>query len=737
MKYVKRDYAEACIASVFGELSRIRSTLCVLATGVGKTRIFLQIAERWLAENPGRRVLVVAHREELIYQPARHWHSDTGVWPAIEMGDTRADAGEQGDLFDPAPRDDRLVIASVPTLNFGRRCPDCTAGCGACGGEGRTEGACDCAGAGCVACKGAGVRRVKCGSCDGDRWVGTRGDCAVCFEHFLRRMQKFRPQDFGLLVIDEAHRSVATTYTRIVRYFRGGNPGLKLLGVTATPDRADEQALGQVYESVAYEYSLPGPIEDGWLTPIEQQVITVDGLRLANVRTTAGDFNVADLEAEMLAEEVVHKVTTPLIEIACGLEPGTLGRLVATNRVHELPALAPRREPTLVHGVDVAHAERITEILNRYLPGAALCITGTTPTEVRREGLARFEAGGHQFLVSCGVFLEGTDLPNVSVVAMARPTKFRALYAQMLGRGLRVLPGTTDGAADAEERRRRIAASAKPRCLVLDFVDNSGRHRLVCAADLLGDALPKELVEGVKRKVAQAGAPVDVLAELAAARREAGEWRRREARQQAQERREEEDAARRAAEARRGIMADATYAARRVNPFDTLGLVAEREPGDYRGRKPTEAMKETLRKNKLPFTEETTFWEARQLIDEVTRRYREGLCTPAQAEWLVRHGYSPSTTFAECRRIMDGWEANDWAHPAPREVRPDMRPEELLDLARERGLRVVLRDGGRPVIVGGGGDVEPALLAALRHQRERVVEVLKEAAAAAERTGSE
>lgn len=203
---------------------------------------------------------------------------------------------------------------------------------------------------------------------------------------------------------------------------------------------------------MAYEYSLPHPILDGWLTPIDQQYILVEDLNLANVRTTSGDLNSSDLEQEMLAEKVLHKVTTPLVEISCGLAMGAIDRLIREGRLDQLPSVCARHEPTLVHAVDVAHAGRMTEIINRYLPDSALCIVGTTPKNVRRDGLRRFAEGGYQFLLSCGVFLEGTDLPNVAIIGMARPTESRALYSQMLGRGLRPLPASWTASA-----RRRSA----------------------------------------------------------------------------------------------------------------------------------------------------------------------------------------------------------------------------------------------------------------------------------------
>ena len=677
-RYVPRDYGTAAIDSVFNAFKQHRSSLLVMATGVGKTEIYLQIAERFLDENPGKRCLIIAHREELITQPARRWRRNREEWPAIEMGELRAESSEEIDLYDSAPMNQRIVIASIPTLNSGRRCPSCTADCGVCKAEGKVLVDCDqCNGTGrysgdewahdsmeCYSCTGSGKKKTKCKECQGDGWISVRQECDRCFEHFVRRMQKFKPEEFGLIIIDEAHHAVADSYTRAVRYFRHKNPSVLLLGLTATPDRADEEALGLVFECVPFEYSLPKPILEGWLTPIDQQFVIVEDLNLSNVRTTAGDLNSGDLEREMLAEKVLHKVTTPIVEIACGLEPGTINDLINQNRLEDLPGLRTKEEPTLIHAVDVAHAERMTEIINRYLPDSALCIIGATPKNVRRDGLKRFGEGKYQFLLSCGVFLEGTDLPNVSVVGMARPTKSRALYSQMIGRGLRPLSGLVDGIESAEHRVDRIAESAKPRCLVIDFVGNAGRHKLISAADILGNELPDELVNGVIRKAAKEGQAVDVLRALMEAQQEEEKKRQERLLAEARERQQEEDLAKkRAAERRAGFVAGASYVKKSIDPFDVFDMTAKREPGWHKGRKPSDKMKEVLQKAKVPFTEETTFWEAHLLIEEVIRRRKNGLCTYSQAKWLTEHGYSGELKFEECRKIMDAWAKNGWKKP--------------------------------------------------------------------------
>jgi superfamily II DNA or RNA helicase len=128
------------------------------------------------------------------------------------------------------------------------------------------------------------------------------------------RMNRFDPFKFDLLVIDEAHHSTAGSYRKVIDYYRQ-NPNLKVLGVTATPDRADEEALGQVFESVAYDYEILDAINDGWLVPINQQMVTIDGLDFSAIRTTAGDLNGADLAKVMEAEKNLHGIVSATLEI--------------------------------------------------------------------------------------------------------------------------------------------------------------------------------------------------------------------------------------------------------------------------------------------------------------------------------------------------------------------------------------------------------------------------------------
>jgi superfamily II DNA or RNA helicase len=527
-----RPYQQEAYSSVMCDLAKSQSSLVVMPTGTGKTVLFGLVARDW----PTGKVLVVAHREELIFQAADKIEQICGDRPDIEMADLRAGANEIW-------TNSHVVITSVQTM---------------------------------------------------------------CRE---RRHSRFNPEDFGLVIIDEAHHAVANTYGKVLGYF-GQNPNIKILGVTATPDRADEEALGKVFESVAYDYQIPNAVQDGWLVPIDQQFVYVEGLDLSLCKTTAGDLNSGDLARVMEQEEILHKVVAPTIELAGD-------------------------RPTLVFASSVAHADRMAEIFNRHRGDSAVCLHGNTPTEDRRKHLDRFKRGEFQFLCNCGLFLEGFDCPSIAVVAMARPTKSRALYAQCVGRGTRPLPGLVDGLNGPDERKQAILTSGKSSVLVLDFVGNSGKHKLVTTADILGGNYSDEVVsraEAEVQKKGQQGKSADMLEEIKKAAQHI------------------EDEAKRK---RRQIIATAKFGTKTVNPFDVFDISPTREPGWFKGKRPSDKMVAMLEKAGITNADKKSFWECKQLIGEMFKRREQGLCTFKQANQLARFGHDTNKTFQEASKILD------------------------------------------------------------------------------------
>lgn len=540
-----RPYQDECVTNILTELREGRRTLAVMPTGTGKTVVFGSVAAEWTTG----RVLVMAHRDELIRQAQDKVGAIVGETPEIEMGDDYAT--DRGVLTS------HVVVTSVQTM---------------------------------------------------------------CRE---RRHSRFKPNDFGLLIIDEAHHAVASTYGKVIDYF-SQNPSLKILGVTATPDRTDEMALGRIFESVAYQYEISDAIKDGWLVPVEQQFVFVEGLDFSNARTTAGDLNGGDLAAEMEKEKALHGVVGPTMELAGD-------------------------QQTLLFAASVAHAERMCEIINRHRPDSAEFVCGTTPMEERREMIRRYSRGDFQFLCNCGVATEGFDEPRIGVVAIARPTKSRSLYAQMAGRGTRPLPGLVDGLDDAAQRIAAIRASAKSSVLILDFVGNSGRHKLCCTADILGgnydDAIVDRARDNAAKKSAK-GERADMTQELFDAKEQIeAEARRRRA----------------------AITAQARYQTTKVSPFDVFDIVPNREPGWHKGRRPTDKMLAYLQKSGIPDKElsELTFSSAGQLIGEINGRRDKGLCTYKQAKTLAKYGESTDVGFKEASAKIDAIARNGWK-PLPK-----------------------------------------------------------------------
>jgi superfamily II DNA or RNA helicase len=546
-----RDYQTRAMDAVFREWKTVRSTLLVFPTGTGKTVTFAGILQRAYP----KRALVIAHREELIFQAQAKIQQITGWNVAIEMGELHADLPE-GCLFGGP----QVVVSTIQTQTAG--------------GDG------------------------------------------------LGRMSKFLPEQFGVVVVDEGHHGTSASYRRVMDYY-GQNPDIKFLYVTATPDRADEEALGQVCESVAMDYEILDAIHDGWLVPVDQRFVVVKGLDFSGVRTTAGDLNGADLAAVMEEEENLHGVVGPTLEI-----------------------IGQRR--TLVFAASVAQAERMSEVFNRHRPGCSAWICGKTPKDARRAVLRDFSDGKLQVVCNVGVLTEGFDNPSVEVIVMARPTKSRSLYAQMAGRAIRPLEEIAhklNDVQDAAARRAMIAASRKPGCLIVDFVGNSGRHKLITTADILGGKVSDKAKQKAVEKAQKDGESVRMDEALDAAEAEVVTE-------------EKAEAARRAR-----LKARASWEAQNIDPFDTFQIQPDRARGWDAGRKLTDKQLAFLAKQGIDASA-MPYAQGRQLVTELFRRFDEKLCTFKQAKLLRKHNLPSNVTMDVARQLIDAVAANGWRRPA-------------------------------------------------------------------------
>lgn len=241
------------------------------------------------------------------------------------------------------------------------------------------------------------------------------------------RLERFDPEEFDIIVCDEAHHSAARTYRRIFDYF---TPRL-LLGFTATPNRSDNVRLNDVFQDIIFQRDLKWGIKNGYLSDIYCRRVNI-GYDLRNVHTRAGDYAPGELEKAM---------------------DGTADAIAETYRKMAEGA-------TLIFAVSVNQAQEIA----KRIPGASV-VTGETKN--RAEIIKAFTAGEIPCIVNCMVFTEGTDIPRVETIIVARPTQSDSLYTQMVGRGLRLFSG-------------------KQQLNLIDCVGVSGKASLSTAPSLLG-----------------------------------------------------------------------------------------------------------------------------------------------------------------------------------------------------------------------------------------------------------
>lgn len=221
-------------------------------------------------------------------------------------------------------------------------------------------------------------------------------------QSIVRRLPRFAPDAFDVIITDEAHHACAPTYRKIYDHFK---PRLHL-GFTATPNRNDGVGLESVFDDIIFERDLEWGIKNGWLVDIDCLRAEI-GYDLRDVATRLGDYAIGELE------EAVN--------------------IAAANRAIAQAYGQYAKGQTLIFACSVAHAQAIAA----EIPGAVAVIGG----EERRETVQSFKDGSIRCLVNCMVFTEGTDLPSVETVMIARPTQNIALYTQMVGRGTRPAPG--------------------------------------------------------------------------------------------------------------------------------------------------------------------------------------------------------------------------------------------------------------------------------------------------------
>lgn len=371
-----RPYQEKAKQAIFNEWDAgHRKTLLVLPTGTGKTIVFSKVIEECVRR--GQKVLVLAHRGELLDQAADKLEKSTGLMTAREQAEETS-VGSWA----------QVVVGSVQSM----------------------------------------VQE--------------------------KRLTRFKPDSFGAIIVDEAHHVLSSTYLTVLNYFDQAN----VLGVTATPDRGDMKNLGQFFDSLAYEYTLPKAIKEGFLSPIKALTIPIN-LDLTGVKQTAGDFNVG--EVGHVLEPYLDAIAEEMVQHASDRKIVVFLPLVKTSK-------------------------KFTDILNQK-GFKAVEVNGQSKD--REQILKDFDDDKYNVLCNSMLLTEGWDSPAVDCVVVLRPTRVRSLYSQMVGRGTRLSPGKTE-------------------LLLLDFLWHTDRHELVHPAHLIAE--DPEVAKQATKDIEESGIPVDI-----------------------------------------------------------------------------------------------------------------------------------------------------------------------------------------------------------------------------------
>ena len=269
------------------------------------------------------------------------------------------------------------------------------------------------------------------------------------------RLERFKPDYFNTIIIDEAHHALSPSYQNVLDYFDEA----KVLGVTATPDRGDMKNLGEVFDTLAYEYRITEAIKQGYLCKIKALTIPLK-LDISQVGISAGDYKVG--------------------EIGTALDP-------YLDQIADQMAEHCMNRKTVVFLPLIATSQKFRDILNDRGFRAAE-VNGES--EDRAEILADFEAGKYNVLCNSMLLTEGWDCPSVDCIVVLRPTKVRGLFCQMVGRGTRLSPG-------------------KDHLLLLDFLWMTEKHELCRPASLICES-PDVAEQMTKNLEENAGAEMDL-----------------------------------------------------------------------------------------------------------------------------------------------------------------------------------------------------------------------------------
>lgn len=516
-----RPYQQEAMQSIFYEWSTgVKRTLLVLPTGCGKTIVFAKVAEECVKE--GDRVLILAHRGELLDQAADKIGKSTGLGCATE----KAEQTCIGSWF-------RIVVGSVQSM-----------------------------------------MREK-------------------------RLSQFPDDYFNTIIIDEAHHCISDSYQRVLQHF----PEAKVLGVTATPDRGDMRNLGTVFDSMAYEYTLPKAIKEGYLSPIKAVTIPLK-IDMSGVGVQAGDFKSG--------------------EIATALDP-YLESIAAEMEKY------CKDKKTVVFLPLVKTSQKFRDILNAHGFKAAE-VNGES--QDRAEILEAFDKDQYNVLCNSMLLTEGWDCPSVDCIVVLRPTKVRSLYCQMVGRGTRLSPET-----------------GKDHLLLLDFLWHTERHELCHPAHLIceSEEVAQKMTENLEK---DAGYPMDIEEAEKTATEDVVAQR-------------EEALAKQLAEMkkRKKRLVDPLQFEMSIQVEDLSGYVPA---FGWEMAPPSDKQKKTLEKLGIMPDEIDNAGKASKILECLDKRRQEGLTTPKQIRFLESRGFQHVGTwqFENAKHLIDRIAGNGWRIPS-------------------------------------------------------------------------
>ena len=516
-----RPYQQQAKDAIFSEWGNgIKKTLLVLPTGCGKTIVFAKVAEECV--KGGNRVLILAHRGELLDQAADKIGKSTGLGCATE----KAEQTCLGSWF-------RIVVGSVQSM-----------------------------------------MREK-------------------------RLNQFPNDYFNTIIIDEAHHCISDSYQKVLRHF----PDAEVLGVTATPDRGDMQNLGTVFESLAYEYTLPKAIKEGYLSPIKAVTIPLK-IDMSAVGVQAGDFKSGD--------------------IATALDP------YLESIAEEMEKYCSNKK-TVVFLPLVKTSQKFRDILNNHGFKAAE-VNGDSKD--RAEILEAFDKDQYNVLCNSMLLTEGWDCPSVDCIVVLRPTKVRSLYCQMVGRGTRLSPETN-----------------KDHLLLLDFLWHTERHELCHPASLICESaeVAQKMTENMEK---DAGCVIDIEeAEKTASEDVVAQREEALAKQLSEMKR------------RKKRLVDPLQFEMSIQAEDLSGYVPA---FGWEMAPPSDGQKKTLEKlGILPDAIENA-GKASKILDRLDKRRKEGLTTPKHIRFLESRGFQHVGTwqFETAKNMIDRIAGNGWRVPS-------------------------------------------------------------------------